>query len=165
MVFPQYMKINTFYHHPLLNVSERKLQAWCMASLFNQSLSSGRSGGDISAGRRTHQTNTKGQIDALRLLKRGKATVFWLAKPFNSWTLVFQKSKPLCLWVSQENNNSHSLGEWPQGNPILSCNQSCCISKPRKLHNAPINIIVKQKQAYSSVFSLVLSAVGPYLLF
>lgn len=90
--------------------------------------------------------------------------MFWLARPFNSRTLVFQKSKPLCLWVSQENNNSHSLGEWPQGNPIPSCNQNCCISKPRKLHNAPINIIDKQNLIYHSVFSLVLSALAPNLL-
>lgn len=34
MAFPQYMKMNTFYRRPLLNVSERKLQAWCMALLF-----------------------------------------------------------------------------------------------------------------------------------
>lgn len=65
MVFPQYMKINTFYHNPLLRVSERKLQARCVASLFSRSVSSGRSAGDVSAGRRTHQTNAKGEIDAL----------------------------------------------------------------------------------------------------
>lgn len=86
--------------------------------------------------------------------------MFWLAKAFNSWTSVFQKSKLLCLWVSQENNNSCSLGEWPQGNPIPSCNHSCPISKARKLHNTPINIIDEQNQACSSVFSLVLSVLS-----
>lgn len=86
--------------------------------------------------------------------------MFWLAKAFNSWTSVFQKSKLLCLWVSQENNNSCSLGEWPQGNPIPSYNHSCPISKARKLHNTPINIIDEQNQACSSVFSLVLSVLS-----